>query len=118
MFTAFPGQSVGIGLLALRASLALWITSETLTATAPSLATLSVGVVLILLFACGFGVRIGAAIAIGAGLYLVAASEITWSAERVAQFLELGALGLLGPGAYSIDAILFGRRTITLRSGE
>lgn len=35
-----------------------------------------------------------------------------------AQVLEMGAIMLSGAGAYSTDAILFGRRTIVLGSGE
>lgn len=114
MFTAFPGQSVGIGLLALRASAALWIFGESVDLAAAPLEFPVAAAVLILLFVWGFAVRIAAAAALAIGLYLVADGDSVWSAQLVGHLLELAAIGLLGPGAYSIDAMLFGRRTITL----
>ena len=111
LFTAFPGRSFGIGLLALRASAALWIFD---TALLGSLGLQAAGGVLSLLFACGFGVRLGAFIAATVALYVAIGSGSAWSIHAASHILELIALGLLGPGAYSLDAILFGRRTITL----
>lgn len=67
-----------------------------------------------LLLFFGFGTRIAAfacaAIAVGIGMKMA-----DWhSAALALEALNLISIGLLGAGAYSVDAHLFGRRVINL----
>jgi putative oxidoreductase len=70
--------------------------------------------VLALSLALGFGTRIVAFVvtAGAAGTALMNGSDIALT--MIARACGCAALGLLGPGAYSLDAKLFGRRVIRL----
>jgi hypothetical protein len=59
----------------------------------------------------GIQTRALAAVSLGLSILTLAAGEWPLTAVHV---LDASALTLIGPGAWSLDAILFGRRTVTL----
>lgn len=114
LFFMFAGGTAGIALLALRVcgagSLAVCAVTHGLFAV-PGWTLLGVGAILVLL-GVGFMTPIAC---VAAGLIetycLRNASGIDeW--QMVFALLVFVALGLIGPGAYSVDAKLFGRRLI------
>ena len=114
LLSAFPAGAAGVALLLLRVSAALLLLAAPVAFGAfPVWAWIGPGLVgAALVF--GFLARIGAAI-----VALVAAIAATVAAESLCWLFALHAidafaLALLGPGAYSIDARVYGRRVITL----
>jgi uncharacterized membrane protein YphA (DoxX/SURF4 family) len=110
-FSSFPDGRAGLGLILLRmaggASIVLqariWPTAPAwLTFAASALALLAV-----LLLLIGFLTPAAGSIAAAAGLYGA-------TPDGLCLFVIAAAIVLLGPGAYSIDARLFGRREIRL----
>ena len=113
LFYAFPGGAAGFALVLFRLSAALWIVEASglgLNGFWPAALTLVAAAGL----AAGFATRIVSAIAAAAPL-IIAAANGRYPAIGEAGFV-LVAVGvtLIGPGAYSIDAALFGRRTVHL----
>ncbi len=109
----FPEGLAGVGLLLLRASCAL-ATAATLHLLAPP-PWAQAGLV-ILAGGLLFGLLTRPAAIVGAALQVVVVVTIGGGLGWLAAFiaLDLVALSMTGPGAYSIDARLFGRRVITL----
>lgn len=114
IFFAFPAGIPGLALATLRLSAALWVAvaavhvSSTSTLETAVLGLLSSGLVV------GFSTRlISGACAVGATI-CAAAIESFASICVVGTVFEMIALTLIGPGAYSVDAAMYGRRTIHL----
>jgi hypothetical protein len=115
MFYAFLGGAPGTGLLLLRLGTAFLVPFTAFSALSPPLwLDMAAGLLAISLIA-GFAVRVAASLA--ALLILYAASRSTGALVAIltVQALQAAALALLGAGAYSIDARLFGRRVIQLK---
>ncbi len=113
-FSAFPRGSNGLALLLLRLSTGLVLTADGdalhLSLTAPRLGTFALAAVL----GAGVFTRLAAILAtlmfaVGLGM-----SEHVQCLALASHGLVSIALALMGAGAYSIDAILFGRRVIEL----
>lgn len=111
LFSMFPAGHAGTGLALLRAACATQLAVPMLSGTAPTWQMVA-GSIAAALLVLGVLTR---AVAIG-GLFLLAFEVLRYGSalgSAVAiQGLDLLALSLLGPGAYSIDARLFGRRVI------
>ncbi|MET3722741.1 hypothetical protein [Sphingomonas trueperi] len=110
----FPAGRSGAGLLLLRLSAALAILAAPgiAAAEAPRWICTAFAAFLIL----GLWTRVAAILCIG-----VVSLELMQGADPVgssAQFFEAAAILLLGAGAYSMDAGIFGRRTIILQRGR
>ena len=112
LFTLYPTGALGVGLLFLRASAAVFLLHAALERELSSpviqiglvavAALLSFGILTRICAAAGAAAMVGLALAIpGAPLSLLAG-----------ECLMLIAIALLGPGGFSIDGMLFGRRTI------
>jgi uncharacterized membrane protein YphA (DoxX/SURF4 family) len=119
-FSTFPGRAPGAGLLILRTSAggvtalhgALWLTQSA----DPGALAWVVGLLATLgglMLAAGL-LTPGAALAVGASMV----SPVLQAEVMVAALVVVNAvaLALIGPGAYSIDAYLFGRREIIIPS--
>ena len=110
----FPDGRVGAGLLLLRLSAAISILASPALAAAgapPWVATLfAIGLIL------GLWTTMVAVLCLGLLLFALAQGAAPTGAG--AQLLETAAILLLGAGAYSLDAIMFGRRTIILGGGR
>ena len=108
-FSAFPRGSPGLGLLLLRAFIALTLVTADLNLPGWLFAVFLAGGACVLI---GFLTPI-AAVLIGAGA--VAFAIFFDSSYTVVVLITLAAaIALLGPGAFSVDARLFGRREIRI----
>jgi len=109
----FPAGSPGIGLLLLRVSVAIALLLEGYGHRQPGWIHAAAILLSITLFA-GYVTPIGAAL----GLLFHGLIWLTSGGGSAANVgivsLDITALALLGPGAYSVDASLFGRRIIVL----
>lgn len=131
LFQSFPYGSPGIGLLLLRLAIgvsglldglniALFHAGIGPARWAPGLLELLLGTVLLVGFLTPIAAGLAAIRALYIGLPLLAIQD---PATRESAFTLLYiavicvALALLGPGAFSIDARLFGRREITIPQG-
>lgn len=108
-FSSFPDGRGGLGLLLLRvAGGASLVVQARSWLTAPAWSTIAVSALALLaalLLLIGFLTPIAGSIAAVVGLY----GAMT---EGLCLFVVAAAIVLLGPGAFSIDARLFGRREI------
>jgi|HubBroStandDraft_4_1064222.scaffolds.fasta_scaffold43651_3 hypothetical protein len=111
MFSSFPDGAPGLGLLLLRAVLGVGAISSGVAdlGTGALLGVLDIVVGSLLL--AGFLTPV-AAILLGLAALNIAFSEEKWTPVSV--FIVALATALLGPGAFSIDARLFGRREIII----
>jgi hypothetical protein len=113
----YPAGAPGIGLVLLR----LAVADSLVTTTAPGAAALvQVGVaVLALGIGSGFQTRLLAALSLLISLGYVSWGSIPGLVADLPSVLGCAALALAGPGAFSIDARLFGSRTVILsKSGD
>lgn len=110
----FPAGRIGAGLLLLRLSAAVAILATPEITAAEALR--SIGMLVATALILGFWTR--AAAILGLGLSCIALKHGADLTESGAHMLVAGAIVLLGPGAYSADAAMFGRRTIILRRGR
>lgn len=109
----YPSGAPGAGLLLLRLGVGQWLVAEALSG-GPSWQRVAAAVL-------AAGILAGLLARPCAGLAFLLAG---WAAASspgplgsgVSLLFETAALSLLGPGAYSLDARLFGRRTVVLTS--
>jgi uncharacterized membrane protein YphA (DoxX/SURF4 family) len=116
LFSIFPSRGPGIALLLLRISVALTIVLDASSAEPSFVSPLMwAGLSLVALALCiGFATPLAAVL--GCFIQLAVWFAIGHSNARLGvSVLNSLALALLGPGAYSLDARLFGRREIVLR---
>ena len=110
----FPDGWSGLALLALRLSLAGVLAAAPIVAALPPWAPLVFDVLGLALLIGAFthvAATVSAACLAGAGAMAGSAGGLVLALHG----LDAAALALLGAGAYSIDARLFGRRVITLQ---
>lgn len=109
--SSFPAGAPGIALLVMRAAAVIALVSRAMAWVASSSSLLLLGgaasFLLAILLLAGFVTRVSGALA--AALLAMGATGSMFYAVAIA-----GAIALLGPGAYSADARLFGRRTIVV----
>jgi hypothetical protein len=120
LFSAFPGGWPGLGLLLLRALVGVTLIAQIVAYVGSTKLTVLGGVVtaLVLIIAscllAGFMTPI-AAIVIGLGAVALALSSLLDTNQTLLNVIVLtAAIALLGPGAFSIDARMFGRREILI----
>jgi uncharacterized membrane protein YphA (DoxX/SURF4 family) len=127
LFSTFPGGSPGIGLLLLRATVGIAaVAASVFYLAGPSLfwAKWPVGLILA---AGGSALTLGILTPIAGGLAAMCFAGVTFSVFPVpacglpdGRFIAVGlvlilvAIVLLGPGAFSLDGYLFGRREIVI----
>jgi hypothetical protein len=118
LFSMFRSGSIGIALVILRLSLMATLSLHALRF-APSVSLLWSGPVILVALALGVGAMTATA------CILCCAAEV-WFLLNTAKFDPIVpvlsipvavALALLGPGAYSLDARIFGRRVIVFPPG-
>jgi len=113
IFFAFPAGMAGAALLVLRGSVALFMIDAP--AQFPSVSWIAIPA-----YGLAIAVALGFATRWAAGLCAALCAVLIWPLgaapviELLMHGLAAGALAMIGPGAFSIDASLFGRRTIHL----
>ena len=120
LFSAFPGGWPGLGLLLLRALVGVTLIAQILSyigSTKLSVFSLVVTALVLIIASCllvGFMTPI-AAMVLGVGAIALAASQTFETNQTLLNVIVLTiAIVLLGPGAFSIDARMFGRREILI----
>ena len=127
LFTAFPSGAPGLGLLLLRLAVAvrlfdhstacLFGGAESTGARVVGMLAAMTAVLLVLGLMTPVSGALAAAAAAGLALSVLpspARNAFALGVPAVALTLAAAALALIGPGAYSVDAGLFGRREITI----
>ena len=113
----YPDGAAGVALVLLRLACAwiafLVIARLPLPQFSPN-ASMVVSAALALALALGFGTRIVAFVFTAAAIATAFMTGSDSALTMIAHACGCAALGLLGPGAYSIDANVFGRRVIRL----
>ena len=116
LFSMFPTARPGAALLLLRVALAIMLVQTT---TSPllawggewaALAPAAVGITLCVGFLTPGAAVLSVALEVGSSL----TGNRSFEAWHLCAILDAVALGLLGPGGYSIDGKLFGRRLVVL----
>jgi hypothetical protein len=120
LFSMFPSGMAGAGLLVLRVCSAAVLFVDG-TAHPPE----GKSMLLLLLFAILSGTLcIGLFTPYAAAIGCLFELTAVWAADAQVPFhfivaaLNIAAVGLLGPGAYSFDACIFGRKLITFSAGR
>lgn len=113
MFLAFPGGSAGVGLVLLRLSVAGSLTTMLLGSTVVGAWMLFLTILVSIGLCAGFLTRILAGLSILA-VIINLVSESVAPPLAILNLADAIALALIGPGAFSVDARLFGRRTVVL----
>ena len=113
----YPDGAAGVALVLLRLACA-WIAFLVIARLpfpqfSPN-ASMVVSAALALALALGFGTRIVAFVFTAAAIATAFMTGSDSALTMIARACGCAALGLLGPGAYSIDANVFGRRVIGL----
>ena len=117
LFSVYPAGAAGAGLLLLRLSIALFLVSALpaeMQAVHPLPPWAVVALDLVSL-SIAFGICTRSLVALCAivGATTALAGGFETAPFLIVQILNAAALALIGPGAFSIDARLFGRSTIT-----
>ena len=124
LFSAFPGGWPGLGLLLLRVLVGVTLVVETLAYAQATPLTLSNGAAATLVLIIASCLLVGfltpiSAILTGLGAISLSVSGTFESNQTSLNLIVLAtAIGLLGPGAFSIDARMFGRREISIPSRQ
>ena len=118
LFSAFPGGWQGVGLLLLRVLIAVLVLLPTVAyiRAAETVAGWSIVVLLLASAAClllGFLTPVAAAL-LGLTALGLAVSTTPYSIQQLEILVLAVVIALLGPGAFSVDARMFGRREILI----
>jgi len=120
LFSMFPQGAPGFALLLLRISVAaIFLTSIANQSLVSSVPLVCAGVFLISgSLSIGFLTPYLSVVSFVSGVAILLLNPHSYSVVQVALLFNAAALALLGPGAYSVDARLFGLRVTVLRPGK
>lgn len=111
LLSVFPAGLAGIGLLVIRVACAVHLSVLVLPASPPTWLRL-VGAIAAVALVLGLLTQVLAILGLFVFVLDALSGDKTWTIAMTMQCLDMLALSLLGAGAYSIDARLFGRRVI------
>src|ERR1700752_3052721 len=120
LYSMFPAGGPGIGLVLLRASVAAGCFFDGPVLAADNFAQSDVVLRVVLDAALGLGLLTPLTVLLSCVLAIVDIAALGVMSTPVAwvTLVNAIALGLLGPGAYSLDARLFGRRVLVIPATE
>ena len=120
LYSMFPAGGPGIGLVLLRASVAAGCFLDGPVLAADNFAQSDVVLRVVLDAALGLGLLTPLTVLLSCVLAIVDIAALGVMSTPVAwvTLVNAIALGLLGPGAYSLDARLFGRRVLVIPATE
>jgi hypothetical protein len=113
-FFIFPAGSTGVALLLLRASVSLSTLNLLYSGASPHWMSVAACVLLAFAVCAGVCTRTTAALSAVAALLTIVMSGTVPTIACITHVLPAIVLAMTGPGAISIDARLFGRRTLHL----
>lgn len=113
MFLAFPGGGAGVGLLLLRLSVAGSFTAMLLGSGDVPAWMLFLAILVSIGLCAGFLARLLACLSVLADVTTLVIESVE-PALAILNVADAIALAMIGPGAFSMDARLFGRRTVVL----
>ena len=113
MFLAVPGGGAGVGLLSLRLSVAGSFTAMLLGSGDVPAWIIFLTILLSIGLCAGFLARLLAGLSLLAAVTALVIQSVA-PALALLNLADAIALALIGPGAFSVDAKLFGRRTVVL----
>ncbi|MEG3175350.1 hypothetical protein U1872_03850 [Sphingomonas sp. RB3P16] len=111
---AFPAGAAGVALVLFRLSAAVCIASAGAKMPHDDTKVAALAYLISLGMMAGFPMRLIAVACAILAAVIASSVQIYPIAYSVAFILSMLALALIGPGAYSVDAFLFGRRTVHL----
>lgn len=118
LFSMFPSGGPGLALLLLRLFVGAVLVSDAVTAVSVlNMVLVCVLVACALAVVVGFMTPIAAVVAVLIETIGLTAHSIQITLHLFAPIVNGVALALLGPGAYSIDALVFGRRLMKFGPG-
>jgi hypothetical protein len=120
LFSMFPTGWPGLAVLLLRVALCAMLVQSTLEIPASSTSTwITLAVSAVALVIClGFITPLASVLAVASELAAWHLSGGNLQAIHICAILVAAALAMLGPGAYSLDARLFGRRHVIFSSRD
>jgi hypothetical protein len=120
LYSMFPTGRPGVALLLLRVALSVLLLHGVLAPLAkfgaPWILLVPWSIALALWMGCFTPVSAALCGLVQVSLWFTVPAAVEWI--HVCTILDATALGLLGPGAYSLDARWFGRRRVILASGD
>ena len=114
IFFAFPGGAAGVALILFRLSAAVAIAGAAGQHPMHDMKWTALAVALAIGLVAGFPTRLLALACAVLAAIVAWTLQIEPIAYSGAFILSMLGLALIGPGAYSVDAVLFGRRTVHL----
>jgi uncharacterized membrane protein YphA (DoxX/SURF4 family) len=112
--SSFPRGSAGVGLVMLRLAVGLQLLSASACAGAPPWWQAALAALVGVLLALGALTPVAGVLATACQLLCLAHADWPHAAPPLIATVTALALALMGPGAYSVDARLFGRRRLVL----
>jgi uncharacterized membrane protein YphA (DoxX/SURF4 family) len=116
----FPTGRAGIALIFVRFALSIMLIHGVVAhAFDPGLSPLFLLTTIVAVALClGFMTPLSSVLAVAVAVVRFFGVHGHWETVQICATLDAIALGLLGPGGYSMDAMLFGRRRIRLPRGQ
>jgi hypothetical protein len=120
LFSMFPLGSAGLGLFLLRLSAAGMLLTISFPRAEVTSSELAFAALAVLAACLVLGVFTPIVCTLGCCLEIAVLVSLrgAFALHLLFSLVDMGALGLLGPGGYSLDARMFGRRRVVLSSGD
>lgn len=118
LYSTFPNGRPGVGLLLLRLAAGSSLVAERISMVVPILASPQWEIHLVLLFigvciCLGIWTPVVGALGAASEVWIMLSGPSQYQSHILIAVLTI-ALAMLGPGAWSVDALVFGRKRITI----
>jgi hypothetical protein len=118
LFSMFPAGAAGVALVLLRFSVATMLVTNTVASEDPTVYMWELAGLSLLVASLCLGAFTPVASVLSCSIEIVALSDLReWGVTHlIVSILITASLAMLGPGAYSVDARMFGRRLVVSSS--